>query len=201
MQDKTIVAQGKYYVYVLKYPEQYTDKNNNDLSGIVFYAGKGSWRTKKSVIQRINEHEAEVRSGYTHTSKTKAIANVWANGKQIIKEIIYWTDTERDALLFEWACINMIYASPNLTNTTGNSYYWEKRKVQQERQMARHIAEWEERERDKHKRTYTVSSESQNILIKLSEEDGISCSECLEKLIRLKLHTGMRPAESREEEK
>lgn len=28
MQDKTIVAQGKYYVYVLKYPEQYTDKNN-----------------------------------------------------------------------------------------------------------------------------------------------------------------------------
>src|SRR5258708_40270773 len=47
----SVSHQERYYVYALAYPQDYYDKGN-DLSGIVFYIGKGT-------DNRIDSHEIE----------------------------------------------------------------------------------------------------------------------------------------------
>lgn len=50
----------KYYTYRYAYPQGFIHADGTDLSGVVFYVGKG---TVKRYNQRIDDHEAEARRG------------------------------------------------------------------------------------------------------------------------------------------
>jgi predicted DNA-binding transcriptional regulator AlpA len=85
----------KYYVYTLAYP-----------NGEVFYVGKGTG-------DRIHQHEYEAaRSGkeasyyYNNPEKHAIIRGIWAQGGQVKKEIVFETDIEQDAYIYEWTLIN-----------------------------------------------------------------------------------------------
>lgn len=92
----------QFYVYTLSRPS--TDKWPNE----VFYVGKGT----KS---RIFDHEEEALRG-KKSKKCSAIRDVWAQGGQVQKTMLYQTGVESDALIYEWVLINMVFASNTLTN-------------------------------------------------------------------------------------
>lgn len=87
-----------YYVYELSTPE-----------GNVFYVGKGSGN-------RINTHEITARSG-RKSAKDEIIRQILTQGKRIRKQKVYQTNSEDDALLYEWALIHLIYGHEKLANT------------------------------------------------------------------------------------
>lgn len=91
----------QFYVYTLAYPD-----------GKVFYVGKGQGN-------RINQHEHEARTGKDITNKHKVgvIRKIWAGGGEVVKEKIYETYDEQEALEVEQALIASIGRS-NLTNLT-----------------------------------------------------------------------------------
>ena len=86
-----------YYVYTYAWP-----------NGEVFYVGKGTGN-------RIDLHEHEARLGY-RTRKCDVIREIWRSGGQVIKSKVYETTIERDAFLYEWTLINLVYGRENLTN-------------------------------------------------------------------------------------
>ena len=95
----------KYYVYTLAYPD-----------GEVFYVGKGTG-------DRLHQHEYEAaRFGkkasyyYNNPEKHAIIREIWAQGGQVKKEILFETDSESDAYAYEWALINMVYKGSGLAN-------------------------------------------------------------------------------------
>ena len=44
------------------------------------------------------------------------IREIWAQGKQVKKEILFETDSELDAYAYEWALINLVYKGSRLAN-------------------------------------------------------------------------------------
>src|SRR5260221_10496057 len=72
----SVSHQERYYVYALAYPQDYYDKGN-DLSGIVFYIGKGT-------DNRIDSHEIEAgdKSRICYFKKWKGIPRIWGGGKE-----------------------------------------------------------------------------------------------------------------------
>lgn len=100
------LSQKKYYVYTLAYPD-----------GTVFYVGKGTGR-------RVHLHELYaarsdemIKYLYLNDRKCSVIRQIWASNEQVKKDILYETDNEQDAYLYEWTLINIIYAdSEYLTN-------------------------------------------------------------------------------------
>lgn len=86
-----------FYTYVLTYP-----------NGEVFYVGKGQG-------DRIDQHEKEAAQGVI-SHKCKVIRNIWKSGGKVGKYRVLQTPVEEDALLYEWALINLIYGIDNLTN-------------------------------------------------------------------------------------
>jgi DNA-binding XRE family transcriptional regulator len=95
--------QGRtYYVYTLSYP------STHPYAGKVFYVGKGT-------RSRMFEHEDEAAAG-KQSRKCNVIREIWSRGEQVQKTIVYQTQVECDALIYEWVLINMVYGSGNLTN-------------------------------------------------------------------------------------
>lgn len=180
----------KYYTYILAYPDNYISADGIDLSNIVFYCGKGTMKPGQAASQqRINFHEAEVRSHLNfkfkcRCIKCKVIKRIWEVNKEVYKAVIYETDIEKDALLHEWVMINMIYASPHLTNTIGNVYHWERVREKQHRDIMKARAEYDLKSQQKRERTYCLSPESQVVLVELAQQDGLSTLEYLEQLIK-----------------
>ncbi len=125
MWEKIVVSQKKYYTYTLAYPEE--------MEGHVFYVGKGTG-------DRMLEHEIEAKKG-SPGRKCDTIREIWAKGYEVQKSIVYETDIEQDALIYEWAGINMIWTSPHLTNFTANVYGPELRREYDEKERRRFFAE------------------------------------------------------------
>ena len=113
----------RYYVYALAYPQDYYDKGN-DLSGIVFYIGKGT-------DNRIDSHEMEAgnRSSTCYCKKCKVIRRIWADGKQVQKYKLLEEVEEPEAFAFERRCIQDLYAGPYLINTRDNPLYYEQERT------------------------------------------------------------------------
>ncbi len=95
----SVEQQKKYYVYTLAYPDD-----------IVFYVGKGQ-------DDRIDRHEHDacrsdeaIKSRYLNLEKCQVIRTIWEQGKQVKKNIVFETDIELDAYIYEWVLINMVYA-------------------------------------------------------------------------------------------
>lgn len=171
--------QKQYYVYTLSYPNGYIDANGTDLSGVVFYVGKG---TVHEYIDREVDHEVYARKGRVGPTPA-AIRRIWNQGKQVQKTKVYETGVEVDALMYEWVCIQFIYAGPYLTNISGNRYYYERKEEARLAMLARMLDEQERERRELCDRTYTVSARAQEVLVFLAQEHGLAPQECLEQLI------------------
>ena len=93
-----------FYVYTLCFPD-----------GLVFYVGKG-------VGKRIHNHESEARSG-VQSKKCDIIRSIWANGEQIIKNIVFETYNESEAYEEERRQISLFGRDTvaNRTNGGGGS--------------------------------------------------------------------------------
>ncbi|HZU00849.1 MAG TPA: helix-turn-helix domain-containing protein [Ktedonobacteraceae bacterium] len=107
-----LVLQGRYYVYVHRYPVGYIDEDGTDLSSIVFYVGKGT--ANDVSMARIDQHEAEARRGI-QSRKCDVIRKIWMRGLEVDKEIVYTTNIETDALTHEVELITL-YSTAYLTN-------------------------------------------------------------------------------------
>lgn len=106
MWKKVTFTEKKFYTYTLAYPVE--------MGGYVFYVGKGT-------SDRMLEHEIEANND-GRGRKCVVIRGIWAKGYQIEKYIVFESDIEQDVLLYEWAGINMLYASHWLTNIAMNTY-------------------------------------------------------------------------------
>lgn len=99
------VKGGKWYVYFLCYPD-----------GRVFYVGKGTGN-------RVDAHEANCRrilrlNRLTYLEhKDKVMIDIWDNGGEVLKRIVYRTDNEQDAFTVE-AHLIMHFGLHKLTNKT-----------------------------------------------------------------------------------
>lgn len=91
---------GKYYVYTLAYPD-----------GRVFYVGKGS-------SNRVHMHEIEAKRGY-HAKRHEIIRSIWENGGEVLKQIVFETNNERDACTRELEVIREY--SESITNIQHNT--------------------------------------------------------------------------------
>lgn len=107
-------TQNKHYTYKLAYPCGFAGNDGIDLSGIVFYVGKGTvmYGTK---TQRIDIHEYEARTGCM-CEKCIIIRTIWAKGLQVSKDKMLETNSESEALLNEKVGIQETYAGPYLIN-------------------------------------------------------------------------------------
>lgn len=114
--DRTPMGDKPYYVYELLYPDGFIDEDGTDLSGVIFYIGKGTFA--KDAIQRVDGHEYEVFGVETEMRgrKERAIQRIWAQGLRVKKYIPLMTDDEREALIFEMEHIHKHSSSPYLTN-------------------------------------------------------------------------------------
>jgi len=106
MWKKVTFTEKKFYTYTLAYPVE--------MGGHVFYVGKGT-------SDRMLEHEIEAKN-IDKSRKCVVIRGIWAKGYQIQKQIIFESDVEQDALLYELIGINMLHASSWLTNASMNTY-------------------------------------------------------------------------------
>jgi excisionase family DNA binding protein len=97
-----------YYVYTLSHP-----------TGEIFYIGKGSGpRIDHHEVHATRSSEVVEKQGL-NAEKCRVIREIWAQGEEVEKKIVYETDVERDAYIYEWGLINMVYASAGLTNLKG----------------------------------------------------------------------------------
>ncbi len=120
-----------YYVYTLSYPDGFTADYGTDLSGVVFYVGKGS-KILGSFSQRLDDHEKEARSG-GRGRKCDVIRSILAKGKIVGKSNIYNTASQDDALSKEMEFINGEYKTPYLTNIRQKRDIPRAERVQEER--------------------------------------------------------------------
>jgi excisionase family DNA binding protein len=104
-----------YYVYVLAYPKGYEDKGV-DLSGVVFYVGKGELRKRQSLRDRIDDHEREAELG-VQSPKCEAIRKIWSKGLQVFQSA-----SLEEALFYERALISLLNANGGLTNILYTSF-------------------------------------------------------------------------------
>lgn len=93
-----IIPSKTFYVYILLRP------NNAP-----FYVGKGKG-------DRITHHELEAKRGHT-CHKCSVIRKIWSNGGEVLKQVVFETDDESEALAQECAFIARI-GRANLTNRT-----------------------------------------------------------------------------------
>lgn len=97
------IIPDKPYVYKLSYP-----------NGIVFYIGKGT-------NNRIHKHEWEAswedEKAY-NLRKSRVIRKIWKEGGQVVKEIIAYFDTDKEAHAYEIALIFFMRPYGYLTNIT-----------------------------------------------------------------------------------
>jgi len=93
---------NRWYVYTLAWPSASIYPNK------VFYVGKGT----KS---RLFDHDEEAMQEF-QSKKCDTIRAIWATGGQVQKTVLYETDRELDALIYEWVLINLIYGEEDLTN-------------------------------------------------------------------------------------
>lgn len=88
----------KHYVYTLARPD-----------GRVFYVGKG-------VRGRIHKHEWAAKNG-EQSHKANIIRKIWAEGGQVVKQKVFESDNEQEALAEEVRLI-AYYGRENLANLT-----------------------------------------------------------------------------------
>ena len=105
---------GKYYVYLLSYPN--IPEVFGRLAGTVFYVGKGCGN-------RVNSHEQVTRVILKKNRpmllkhKHKVIIHIWDSGYQVVQTILGRTDDEMTAYLAESHYIDA-HGLENLTNAT-----------------------------------------------------------------------------------
>ena len=128
----------RFYVYLLRYPQNYYAEDKADLGLVVFYVGKGC---KGDYRDRIDEHEIEARVG-AHNRKSQVIRDIWSRGLEVHKEKVYYTDIEKEALLEEKILIQK-YQSPYLTNVRNNQA--EIARIQKE--LAADVERWKAKSR------------------------------------------------------
>lgn len=114
-----------FYVYTHSYPEGFLASSGQELSGIVFYVGKGTVE-RSPQIQRVDSHEREALWVFNPKSGVNwytidAIRQIWKQGKHVIKQIIFETSDESEALAFESQALKQ-FASPYLTNRRQNPF-------------------------------------------------------------------------------
>lgn len=105
---KDTISKEKYYVYTLAYPEE--------MGGATFYVGKGTG--KRMLIHEIYAARSDdnIREYYRNVEKCRVIREIWANGGQVKREIVFETDDESEAFAYEWALIHMVHRERGLTN-------------------------------------------------------------------------------------
>lgn len=127
----TPVGEKEYYVYILSFPEGVFTLTGEDLSGIVFYVGRGTWKSYVTTgIQRIDTHEHEaIRYGATsdlfnprlealavaNWYKFDAIRHIWISGKSVVKRVTFETFDLQEVKEVERQTIKL-YRNPYLTN-------------------------------------------------------------------------------------
>lgn len=82
----------------------------NSLTNNVFYVGKGH-------LYRMGDHERQARRDL-RSHKCNLIRKIWRDGGEVIKEKVAEFQWEKDAFIYEWCLINLIYGRENLTNGT-----------------------------------------------------------------------------------
>lgn len=107
-------TQNKHYTYKLAYPSGFVGDDGIDLSGIVFYVGKGTVMYG-AITQRIDHHEYEAGTGCM-CEKCIIIRMIWTKGLQVSKDKMLETNSETEALLNEKVGIQETYAGPYLIN-------------------------------------------------------------------------------------
>lgn len=107
-----------FYEYVLKYPEGFF-VDGVDVSGVVFYVGKGKVASRWQAYERIDQHEAEAR-GACECRKCCVIRGIWDKGMQVDKARIFESAREWEVLTREEQDIKVTYSSPYLTNFVYN---------------------------------------------------------------------------------
>jgi LEM3-like protein len=105
---KDTISKKKYYVYTLAYPEE--------MGAAIFYVGKGTG--KRMLVHEIYAARSDdnIREYYRNTEKCRVIREIWANGGQVKREIVFETDDEFEAFAYEWALIHMVHRERGLTN-------------------------------------------------------------------------------------
>ncbi len=58
----------------------------------------------------------DIRVYRRNAEKCRVIREIWADGGQVKREIVFETDDESEAFAYEWALINMVYGRGDLTN-------------------------------------------------------------------------------------
>lgn len=97
-----------FYVYTHAYPDNFINAEGLDVSNAIFYVGKGTG-------DRIFGHETEARSGVV-TKKCDVIREIWAQGREVVKAIVFETDDEQEAYKVERILINTLKPTGRLTN-------------------------------------------------------------------------------------
>ncbi len=98
------------YVYVYSYPDGYLSSEGTDLSGIVFYVGKGKGN-------RIIQHDSEVKRGTRHNPYfSNTLQKIWDMGKLPERKKVAVFPTDEEAYMYEIALIFFMRGLTNLTD-------------------------------------------------------------------------------------
>ncbi len=62
----------------------------------------------------------DIRVYRRNAEKCRVIREIWADGGQVKREIVFETDDESEAFAYEWALINMVYGRGDFD---GERYY------------------------------------------------------------------------------
>jgi len=121
---------GRYYVYTWTYPDGYIDDDGTNLSGIIFYVGKGS-------RDRIDNHERlAIDFSRPQTAVSKTIRSIWrAGGKTLklkpLKQKVAFFDDEKEAHAYEKQLIESLRGTGYLVNEKHNKARGKERLAQE----------------------------------------------------------------------
>jgi hypothetical protein len=116
----------RFYVYILCRPPR-----RNAANGEPFYVGKGSG-------PRVFDHEGEARRGHI-CAKCAIIREIWKNGGEIQRYIVFTTDDEAEAYTYEIEII-ALYGLHTLANYSPGGAGGERRITQSEETRAKRRA-------------------------------------------------------------